>query len=84
MFLSDEARIEILKRRAKGERLYEIASAIGVGPSRLSGWLAGVVSVRADDAAIHRLAAYLGVPIARAVAETADLMRQPVEMRSRS
>ena len=64
--LSSEFRAAI---KLSSNRQYELAHAIGVHPSTLSGWTNGIVPVRADDPRLLRLAAILDVPADRAFSQ---------------
>ena len=59
--ISHTFRLELLKRRAAGERVYEIARAAGVRPNELSGLATGSIQVRRNDPRVARIAAVLGL-----------------------
>ena len=63
--ISETFRLELLKRRAAGVRVYEIARAANVRPNELSGITAGSITVRRDDARVLRVAAFLGLDAAQ-------------------
>jgi diphthamide synthase (EF-2-diphthine--ammonia ligase) len=58
---SETFRLELLKRRAAGERIYQIAAAANVRANELSGLATGSIAVRRDDARVLRVAALLGL-----------------------
>ena len=59
--ISEAFRLELLKRRAAGVRVYQIAAASRVRANELSGISAGSIPVRRDDARVLRVAAFLGL-----------------------
>jgi len=59
--ISQTFRLELLKRRAAGHRVYRIAASAGVRPNELSGIAAGSIQVRRDDPRVARVAAVLGL-----------------------
>ncbi len=59
--ISETFRLELLKRRAAGVRVYEIAAAAQVRPNELSGIAAGSIKVRRDDVRVLRVAVLLGL-----------------------
>lgn len=59
--VSQTFRLELLKRRAAGARVYEIAFAVGVKPNELSGLANGSIAVRPNDPRVIRVGAYLGL-----------------------
>jgi hypothetical protein len=59
--LSEKFRLELLKRRAAGERLYKIAAAAKVRANELSGLVTGSIPVRRDDARVLRVGVLLGL-----------------------
>lgn len=59
--VSEAFRLELLKRRAAGVRVHEIASAAAVRPNELSGIVGGSIKVRRDDPRVLRVAALLGL-----------------------
>ena len=70
--VSDQFRLELLKRRAAGVRVYEIARAADVRSNELSGIAAGSKPVRLNDARVLRVAAVLGLPPADCFADSRD------------
>lgn len=50
------------------KKKFELARAIDVSPSKLSGWLSSSICVQAGDARVLQLAQMLGVPLDRAFA----------------
>jgi len=68
---------ERLQRAVKnsGYRQYELAHAIGVDRSMLSGWLVGISRVRDGDSRVLQLGAILGVPAKACF--SADIGRRP-------
>jgi hypothetical protein len=59
--ISHTFRLELLKRRAAGERVYEIAARAEVRPNELSGITSGSIRVRRGDPRVDRIAAVLGL-----------------------
>ena len=59
--ISEIFRAELWKRRAAGERVYQIAGAARVRANELSGIVAGSINVRPNDARVLRVAAVLGL-----------------------
>jgi hypothetical protein len=59
--ISDIFRLELLKRRAAGARVYQIAAAAKVRPNELSGIAGGSIAVRHDDPRVLRVAKLLGL-----------------------
>lgn len=59
--VSETFRLALLKRRAAGERVYEIARASDVRPNELSGIVSGSIKVRPNDARVVRVGAALGL-----------------------
>jgi hypothetical protein len=60
--ISERLRLELIKRRARGERQYEIARAAHVHPTVLSALLHSIVPIRPGDPRVIRVGAVLGVP----------------------
>jgi hypothetical protein len=58
--VSETFRYALLKRRAAGVRVYEIARAAKVRPNELSGIAAGSIRPRRNDPRVLRVAAGLG------------------------
>lgn len=73
--ISNAFRYELLKRRAAGQRLYQIAAAAGVRANELSGIAAGSIKVRRDDARVLRVAAVIGL-------DPADCFKTDLEVAS--
>jgi hypothetical protein len=61
--ISHTFRLELLKRRAAGQRVWQIARASNVRPNELSGIAAGSIKARRDDPRIARVAAFLGLSL---------------------
>ena len=59
--LTEKFRLELLKRRANGARVCDIARAAKVRPNELSGITAGSIQVRSNDSRVLRVAALLGL-----------------------
>lgn len=85
--VSDQFRLELLKRRASGVRVYEIARAAGVRSNTLSGIAAGSTPVRMNDPRVLRVAAVLGLAPAVCFSEfraneiTPQIARRPKSRR---
>jgi len=65
-------RLEILKLRAAGTRVYQIAEATNVRPNELSGIATGSIVVRPNDPRVLRVAEYLGLDPAECFADAAE------------
>jgi hypothetical protein len=61
--LSPTFRFELLKRRAAGQRVCDIARAANVRANELSGLANGSIKARRTDPRIARVAAVLGLPL---------------------
>ena len=59
--ISDTFRLELLKRRAAGQRVYQIAQLAGVRANELSGITTGSITPRHNDPRVLRVAAFLGL-----------------------
>jgi hypothetical protein len=59
--ISQTFRLELLKQRAAGVRVYQIADAAQVRRSTLSGIVGGSIQVRPGDPRVLRVAAFLGL-----------------------
>jgi hypothetical protein len=59
--VSESFKLELLKRRATGTKVHEIARAAGVRPNELSGIAAGSIRVRRGDPRVVRVATFLGL-----------------------
>jgi hypothetical protein len=71
--VSDTFRLELLKRRAAGVKVYEIARQANVRANELSGIAAGSITVRRGDARVERVAAVLCLTVDEAFTdEVAD------------
>jgi hypothetical protein len=68
---SETFRLELLKRRAAGERLYQIAAAANVRANELSGISTGSIQIRRDDPRVLRVGALLGLKAAECFTERA-------------
>lgn len=62
MKLSETLKIELLRRRARGERQYEIAARARLHPTSLSAMLHGAVPIAENDPRVIRLATVLAMP----------------------
>ena len=67
--ISDTFRLELLKRRAAGERAYQIADRGKVRRNEPSGTATGAIPVRRDDARVARVAVLLGLTLDQCFAE---------------
>jgi hypothetical protein len=61
--ISHRFRFEILKRRATGVRVWQIAESAGVSANWLSGICGGSLRPRRDDARVGRVGAVLGLTL---------------------
>ena len=61
VMVSTTLRLELLKRRARGERQYAIARAADVHPSVASALLNGIVPIRRGDPRVVRIGRVVGL-----------------------
>lgn len=61
MYLSDRAKAEILRRRVRGTRQYQIARAAQIHPTVLSAMVNDMWPVSSKDERVVRLAMVLGI-----------------------